>query len=477
MKINQVFIRTDVKSRETRKDNINRILNFAVKQMKARISIGGVHPTEICSSSKINEMIKGGIINAPSHNPNKLEEVVKYKIGNQEKFLPAEELTHFISHMNFWKTIIEKKINYSLIVHDDIVFDEEETLKTIDNVIFGKNKPDKFWLISFIDDYKHTFENTKRYNEDFNHIVVVTPSTPKCYVITYEGAKMLLGNVFPISGPFDFSINKPLMISKKGYFLKNAIAHIDPYIDLKVPLKPIKKIPKIDEFYLISIERSREKRGENIESIRKYVKDMYDKELNVSGVDGGKLTQEDLANLVFENVIEPTDKSDISLTDAGKLVHMTIFPNRDPYMNSGEIGCFLSHYNIWKEMIDKEVKYAIVMEDDAKINTKIFDEHLKKIMKNAPENFDIISIYKHENQLTRYFIPYNNMFDLIESRVWGTTAYIINLDGVKNLMKNIVPIRYPVDFAIHNYVEGKNSGYLYKERIIRPYDDISVIKH
>ena len=477
MKIDQVFIRTDVKSRETRKDNINSILNFAVQQMKARISIGGVHPTEICSTTKINEMIKGGIINTPTHNPEKLEEVVKYKIANKEKFLPAEELANFISHMKFWKTIIEKKIRYSMVVHDDIIFDEEETIKTIDNVIFGKNKPDKFWLISLIDDYKHTIINTKRYNEDFNHIVSITPNTPKCYIITYEGAKMILNTVFPISGPLDFSINKQLMISKTGYFLKKSIAHIDPFIDLSIPLKPIKKIPKIDGFYLISIERSREKRGENIESIRKYVRDMYDKELNVCGVDGGKLIQEDITNLVFENVIEPTDKSDITLTDAGKLVHMTIFPNRDPYMNSGEIGCFLSHYNIWKEIIDNEQQYAVVMEDDAKINTKLFDEHLKKIMKNAPENFDIISIYKHENQLTRSFIPYNKMFDLIESKVWGTTAYIINLDGVKNLLKNIVPIRYPVDFAIHNYVEGKKSGYLYKECIIQPYDDISVIKH
>lgn len=477
MKIDQVFIRSDVKSRETRKDNINSILNFAVQQMKARISIGGVHPTEICSTSKINEMIKGGIINAPTHNPEKLEEVVKYKIANKEKFLPAEELANFISHMKFWKIIIEKKIRYSMVVHDDIIFDEEETLKTINNVILGKNKPDKFWLISLIDDYKHTIINTKRYNEDFNHIVSITPNTPKCYIITYEGAKMILNTVFPISGPLDFSINKQLMISKTGYFLKKSIAHIDPFIDLSIPLKPIKKIPKIDGFYLISIERSREKRGENIESIRKYVRDMYDKEVNVCGIDGGKLTQDDLANLVFENVIEPTDKSDITLTDAGKLVHMTIFPNRDPYMNSGEIGCFLSHYNIWKKMIDNEQQYAVVMEDDAKINTKLFDDHLKKIMKNAPENFDIISIYKHENQLTRSFIPYNKMFDLIESKVWGTTAYIINLDGVKNLLKNIVPIRYPVDFAIHNYVEGKKSGYLYKERIIQPYDDISVIKH
>jgi len=36
----------------------------------------------------------------------------------------------------------------------------------------------------------------------------------------------------------------------------------------------------------------------------------------------------------------------------------------DRPMTMGEIGCFLSHYFIWKDMIDKGYKEIIVFEDD-----------------------------------------------------------------------------------------------------------------
>ena len=68
-------------------------------------------------------------------------------------------------------------------------------------------------------------------------------------------------------------------------------------------------------------------------------------------------------------------------------------------------------------MLEKEIPYAIVLEDDAKINTKIFDEHLKKIMENAPKNFHLISLFRHSKQVEKKFIPYlfsaNQNYNLI----------------------------------------------------------------
>ena len=398
-------------------------------------------------------MIENKIIPLPQRKPEKLEDLVKYKVNNQEVNMSGEELSSFLSHYKIWKNIVDKKIQYSLVIEDDVVFDEEKALQVINNLNEGVNNPEKFWLISLLNDYDNNFKNTRRYNEEYHHIITITPNTQKFYIITYEGALMLLNNLFPICNSLIFGINRELMMSKKGYLLKKKIANINPYIDMKIALKPIKKIKEIGAFYLASIERSREKRGENIDNLKKFIKETYNKDLNISGVDGAKLTQDELVELVTDDIIVPSPNADISLNNPGRLICMNEFPNRDPFMNSGEIGCFLSHYNIWKDILEKEIPYAIVLEDDAKINTKIFDEHLKKIMKNAPDNFEIISMYKHENQLNKNFIPYNKMFDMIESKVWGTTAYIINLDGVKNLMKNIVPIKYPVYFAIHKYVE------------------------
>ena len=477
MNILHTFLKTDKIRKSSRKENINKIFNFAVNKLKTQIVPIGLHPSELCQGNIINEMINNKIIPQPKQKPDKLEDLVKYKLNNQEVNMSGEDLATFLSHFDIWKKIVENKIPYSLIIEDDVVFDEEKTLNAIHNLRDGDNKPEKFWLVSLLNDFDNTIQNTRKYNEEYHHITTITPNTQKFYILTYEGAKILLNKLFPIHNPLAFSINRELMVSKKGYLLKKNIANINPYIDLIIPLKPVQKIDEIGAFYLASIERSREKRGENIENLKKFIKDTYGKDLNISGVDGAKLTQDELVELVTDNVIDPSPNADISLNNAGRLVFMNEFPNRDPFMNTGEIGCFLSHYNIWKDIIEKEIPYSIVFEDDAKINTKIFPEHLKIIMNNAPENFGVISMYKHESQLSRKFIPYNNLFETIDRKVWGTTAYIVSLESVKAFMDDLVPIKHPVDFAIHNYVESKKNGYMYKERIIQPYDDISVIKH
>ena len=34
-------------------------------------------------------------------------------------------------------------------------------------------------------------------------------------------------------------------------------------------------------------------------------------------------------------------------------------------MKWGEVGCFLSHYQIWIEIIEKKLKLVLILEDDA----------------------------------------------------------------------------------------------------------------
>ncbi|KAL4717672.1 hypothetical protein ACJJTC_000821 [Scirpophaga incertulas] len=48
---------------------------------------------------------------------------------------------------------------------------------------------------------------------------------------------------------------------------------------------------------------------------------------------------------------------------------ITLMPNyEDPYhkrpMKAGEVGCFLSHYNIWQDMVARNLSMALILEDD-----------------------------------------------------------------------------------------------------------------
>jgi collagen beta-1,O-galactosyltransferase len=60
----------------------------------------------------------------------------------------------------------------------------------------------------------------------------------------------------------------------------------------------------------------------------------------------------------------------------------------DPYLKRplklGEIGCFLSHYYIWEEVVAKNYKQVIIMEDDLKFKPD-FKSQLASAMREVQD--------------------------------------------------------------------------------------------
>lgn len=58
----------------------------------------------------------------------------------------------------------------------------------------------------------------------------------------------------------------------------------------------------------------------------------------------------------------------------------------DPYhhreMTMGEIGCFLSHYNIWKKIVELKQEVVLVLEDDIRFEPYFLDS-AEKVLKEA----------------------------------------------------------------------------------------------
>jgi glycosyl transferase family 25 len=71
--------------------------------------------------------------------------------------------------------------------------------------------------------------------------------------------------------------------------------------------------------------------------------------------------------------------------------------------SNGEIGCVLSHLKIWKQMVDENIEYALIFEDDCAATTNI--QYLEQIMsgeQSLVKNADIILLgalayYGHAN--------------------------------------------------------------------------------
>lgn len=119
-----------------------------------------------------------------------------------------------------------------------------------------------------------------------------------------------------------------------------------------------------------------------------------------------------------------------------------IDPHKDRKLSKGEIGCFLSHTNVWQQIIDSG-EPGMVFEDDAEINHELWDEDYYKSLFQEYPTLDFLYLQHNENntllaevvndKLVKPFYPYN------------MTAYIITPYAAKKMfatgiMHKIKPI-------------------------------------
>lgn len=87
-------------------------------------------------------------------------------------------------------------------------------------------------------------------------------------------------------------------------------------------------------------------------------------------------------------------------------------------LHPGAIGCYLSHYSIWNTIVEQEIEYSLVLEDDVE------KESIQKLLKSniIIENHELINLSKRFRKVnTRY------LFD-------GGESYILSYTGAKKLL-------------------------------------------
>ncbi|MDB4078798.1 glycosyltransferase family 25 protein [Amylibacter sp.] len=89
-------------------------------------------------------------------------------------------------------------------------------------------------------------------------------------------------------------------------------------------------------------------------------------------------------------------------------------------VNKGEIGCFLSHREAWKAIVNEKLEAGFIIEDDCEIDIKKFEKSLKIALKLV-KKLGYIQFQTRE-------IP-NNAYE------------INNIDGVQILQPKTIPLR------------------------------------
>lgn len=128
----------------------------------------------------------------------------------------------------------------------------------------------------------------------------------------------------------------------------------------------------------------------------------------------------------------------------------------DLICNTGVIGCAQSHISLWKQLVNSNKPYFIIMEDDAKFNVKELNKVLDNIDKFIKENSRdfIISLMcigpfcnVGEKVKVGKYTTISSIFPLC------TTAYVITKRAAEYLlsvMNNTVS--YHIDFEIAKHV-------------------------
>lgn len=140
-------------------------------------------------------------------------------------------------------------------------------------------------------------------------------------------------------------------------------------------------------------------------------------------------------------------------------------PYHDRPMTYGEIGCFMSHYLIWKKMVDENLDRVLVLEDDVKFEP-YFRGRVKNILSQAEasgKTFDLLYFgRKALSHKDEYYIDGASNLVEVGYSYW-TLGYVLTLEGARKLLapnplKKMVPVDeyLPIMFNHHPKEEYKS---------------------
>jgi len=118
------------------------------------------------------------------------------------------------------------------------------------------------------------------------------------------------------------------------------------------------------------------------------------------------------------------------------------------FLSRNEIGCALSHIEIYHKIVNNKIPYTLILEDDVIINPKFFKQ-IPLIMKQL-ETYDIINFLTdaHEKRVGK-FLKFPYKITELKYSINRCSAYIITLRAAIKILENVYPINKPIDDTIY----------------------------
>jgi len=117
-------------------------------------------------------------------------------------------------------------------------------------------------------------------------------------------------------------------------------------------------------------------------------------------------------------------------------------------LTRGGVGCFLSHYQLAKNLIEDPLyDYYLILEDDITIEPHIYD-YITQSIHEAPTDWDILLFSWIRLRPSKNPIE-NPFFKKLDS-FWGMQCYVINTKGATQLVEEVETTK--IDGQIDSYL-------------------------
>ena len=121
--------------------------------------------------------------------------------------------------------------------------------------------------------------------------------------------------------------------------------------------------------------------------------------------------------------------------------------NKGRDLTAGEIGCYASHFSIWREILRTGIRQAIVLEDDTVVDWAYLERLATTDL--AGEGIDYLRLYAKRPTYQRVvrsdFLQHSRTVVELIGLAFGTQGYAITQEGARRFAEHCRIVRRPVD--------------------------------
>ncbi len=145
---------------------------------------------------------------------------------------------------------------------------------------------------------------------------------------------------------------------------------------------------------------------------------------------------------------------DLSPTDIETIYPPSQHKNYHKELSVGELGCYLSHRKAWQKIIDDDLDFAIILEDDFTITND--PKEAFSAITQCKQEWDYIKLAEHSRKRQPiHQLPAEHSFSLVtyDKIPARTCAQAVSKSGAQKLLKHSETICRPVDIDLQFWWE------------------------